>query len=402
MMQKGMFVSAITQRNQTVEGVFCVSEVARQSKNNGESYWAFNINDASGDMPARRWPMGGVLTPSELPDGSYVHLAGIGAPYNGQMQLRVDSMRVLSAAEASTLREEDFLPPPPYDGETALQELLALADSETRNSPWNAVVHEWFDNAENRRKFSRASAARSVHHSGRGGLAVHTLEVCRLCAAVAAVYPDVDRPTLICSALFHDIGKLVEMETGTYETTYTPKGKLIGHIVLGVAMLIPVCARAGVPSPLQEHFFHLILSHHGTVEHGAVKAPATREAFILAQADILSARLNTMEAAMSELAEGAVTARDVFGVSGPVYRPVTVRSLQAKGDEAGRATAPRTATDVPGPDESARALPRRGQAPAREAPVTACGSEGMARRAPARGTRIQEVPRGGSLLDLRP
>ncbi len=386
MIHKGMLVGDIRQRNQRVEGVFRVSAVGLQRKNNGESYWAFNINDASGGMPARRWPSGGVLSPAELPEGCFVHIIGVGSPYNDQMQVRVDEVRVLGEAEAAALDEANFLPPAPYDGEAALKELLELVERETRNSPWHAVVHAWFDSEESRRTFAYASAANRVHHSGRGGLAAHTLEVCRICAAVASLYPDVDRPTLICGALFHDIGKLMEMDTGVYETTYTSIGRLAGHIVLGVTMLMPVCVRAGVPQALREHFCHLILSHHGIVEHGAVKRPATREAFILAQADLISAKLNTMAAAEAELAAGAITPKDVFGVEGPVYRPVTVRQLR-EAEGAAQAAA--------GNEVMFRAEPRR--APAREAGTTAAAGA-----APARWSRAQEAPRSGSLLDIKP
>ncbi len=329
MIGKGMYVSAITQQNQAVSGVFRVSDVARQQKNNGENYWAFNINDASGAMPARRWPQGGVLAPQDLPEGAYVLLQGAGSPYREQMQVRADVVRVLTDEEIAALDPGDFLPPPPYDGPGCTARLLELMERETAGTPWNRLVHAWFGREENRKAFEYASAARSVHHIGRGGLAAHTLEVCRLCAAVADVCGDVDRPALLCGALFHDIGKLSEMETGIYETQYTVPGKLLGHLVIGVTMLLPYCLQAELPNPLRMHLFHLILSHHGTPEHGAVKAPATREAVILAQADMMSARLNTMASTLQSLSEGAMTPRDVFAVGGPVYHPVSTASAMA-------------------------------------------------------------------------
>ncbi|MDO5538441.1 MAG: HD domain-containing protein, partial [Desulfovibrionaceae bacterium] len=318
-----MFVKDITQANQQVEGLFLISDVCQLSKVNGEHYWSFNLNDASGAVPAKRWPSSGCLTPAELADNSYVQLQGVGSPYRDKMQVRVDHIRVLSPAEAADLDQDDFTPPSRYSGQLCLEQLMELMDRETAGTIWHELVHAFFDVESNAKAFAAASAARYMHHVGKGGLAAHTLEVCRTCAAVADVYEDLDRPALMTGALFHDIGKLQEMESDIVKTVYTVPGKLMGHIVLGVIMLQPYCDQIGLPDSLREHLFHLLLSHHGIEEYGAVKRPATREALILSQADMISAKLSTMAEAMQNLSEGSLTPKDVFGLNGPVYCRVT-------------------------------------------------------------------------------
>ena len=327
MLQKGMSVTEITQSNQVLAGIFRVSNVQRQAKSNGEPYWSFKLGDASGSIVAKRWPSNRVLTPQELPEGSYAEVTGVSNTFANMMQLRIDSIRVLSDKEAAELDIREFTPASPYDGDACTREVLELADRETAQTPWNRLIHAFFDVPDNRKAFAWGSAAKCVHHAGVGGLAAHTLEVCKTCLAIASVYEDIDRPALVTAALFHDIGKLQEMETTGFETTYTVPGYLMGHMVLGVAMLAPFCRQAELPTALEQHFTHLILSHHGTVEFGAVTPPATKEAIILAEADMLSAKLNCMAAAVSKLAEGEIEAKISLGLTGRAYNRLSTKQV---------------------------------------------------------------------------
>lgn len=340
MLQKGMSVTEITQINQTLAGIFRVTNVQRQAKSNGEPYWSFKLSDASGSIAARRWSSNRVLTPQELPEGSYAEITGVSNTFANVMQLRIDSIRLLSDKEAAELDIREFTPASPYDGEACTGEVLELADKETAQTPWNRLIHAFFDVPDNKKAFAWGSAAKCVHHAGVGGLAAHTLEVCKTCLAIASVYEDIDRPALVTAALFHDIGKLQEMETTGFETTYTVPGYLMGHMVLGVAMLAPYCRQAELPTALEQHFTHLILSHHGTVEFGAVTPPATKEAIILAEADMLSAKLNCMAAAVSKLAEGEVEAKISLGLTGRAYNRLSTKQVL---ESAASPTAPQEA-----------------------------------------------------------
>ena len=366
MLQKGMSVTEITQINQTLAGIFRVTNVQRQAKSNGEPYWSLKLSDSSGSIAAKRWPSNRVLTPQELPEGSYAEVTGVSNTFANMMQLRIDSIRVLSDKEAAELDIREFTPASPYDGEACTREVLELADRETAQTPWNRLIHAFFDVPDNRKAFAWGSAAKCVHHAGVGGLAAHTLEVCKTCLAIASVYEDIDRPALVTAALFHDIGKLQEMETTGFETTYTVPGYLMGHMVLGVAMLAPYCRQAELPTALEQHFTHLILSHHGTVEFGAVTPPATKEAIILAEADMLSAKLNCMAAAVSKLAEGEVEAKTSLGLTGRAYNRLSTKQVL---ESAASPTAPQ------------EAAPSMQTAPAQPAPAASAVSGQNQRKA---------------------
>lgn len=304
---KGLHVRDILNRGQRVEGVFVTADVHRGTDKNGNDYWSFNLVDATGSVAAKIWTVNGVLHPAELEPRTFVRVQGTGNPFRDVMQVRVENLRTLTEAERAGLDMNDFLPPSPYDGPAAMEKLMHMVRREVADTPWEPMVDLYFGDAERSAAFAAHTAARTVHHAGRGGLAVHSLEVCRTCLAMADVYPGLDRPILAVGALFHDVGKIEEMDSDPFETSYTVPGNIVGHMVLGAMTVREYCERTNVPGPLRDHLIHLILSHHGRVEFGAVKEPATREAQVLAQADMLSARMNSMGARLAELKEGEMT-----------------------------------------------------------------------------------------------
>ncbi len=117
------------------------------------------------------------------------------------------------------------------------------------------------------------------------------------------------RDLLIAGALLHDIGKLREL---TYDVAidYSVEGNLVGHITIGVGMVRDVIREMpDFPRDLELELEHLILSHHGSLELGSPVKPMTVEAFILATADELDARLHQVRRLLADDdTEGAFTA----------------------------------------------------------------------------------------------
>ena len=146
------------------------------------------------------------------------------------------------------------------------------------------------NNQELRASFRVCPAAKGVHHAYVGGLLEHTLSVFRLCRRIADQYPELDRQALLAGALFHDFGKIREF-SGGLANDYTDEGRLLGHLMLGVEMLAPYLAKSGLDEGLQRHLKHLILSHHGELQFGAVRQPHTAEALALHYADNLDAKM---------------------------------------------------------------------------------------------------------------
>ena len=55
--------------------------------------------------------------------------------------------------------------------------------------------------------------------------------------------------------------------------------------------IIPA-AGSPVPQPILDNLLHIIISHHGTLEFGAVRVPATPEAYMVHYIDNLDAKMN--------------------------------------------------------------------------------------------------------------
>jgi 3'-5' exoribonuclease len=149
-------------------------------------------------------------------------------------------------------------------------------------------------------RFRRAPAGKSMHHAYVGGLLEHSVSVAGLTDLVAGHYEELDRDLLTVGALIHDIGKVDEL-TWDLAIDYSDTGRLLGHMILGLQIVEDkIRLVGGFPPSLATVLKHLILSHHGEHEFGAVKLPMTREAFVLHFIDDLDAKMSTLTRALHQ------------------------------------------------------------------------------------------------------
>ncbi|HCN78912.1 MAG TPA: hydrolase [Verrucomicrobiales bacterium] len=158
-------------------------------------------------------------------------------------------------------------------------------------------------------RFHRTAAARENHHARRGGLVEHVAQMMRAAAAIAGVYPMLNRDLLLAGVLFHDCGKLWENcypESG-FAMPYQLHGEMIGHIPLGMELVnklwrelmdLPEAAEWTALEPASDlarlHLLHLIAAHHGELQYGSPVLPKTPEAVALHYVDNLDAKLEML------------------------------------------------------------------------------------------------------------
>jgi 3'-5' exoribonuclease len=173
--------------------------------------------------------------------------------------------------------------------------------------------------------FRDAPAAKRYHHAYRHGLLDHSLTVAQAVSALSAIFIGVNRDIALTGALLHDIGKLDAYRRVGDEIEMTDAGRLHGEIALGYARVRDAIAEIGdFPPELSEALLHIILSHHGSLEHGSPVVPCTREATLVHMADNLGSKLGSFDRVEHPItarapwdgSDNAIGAVAYFGVDG--------------------------------------------------------------------------------------
>jgi 3'-5' exoribonuclease len=154
--------------------------------------------------------------------------------------------------------------------------------------------------------FREAPAAKRLHHSYRHGLLEHSLTVAQGVSAISATFGGVDRDVAVTGALLHDIGKLDAYTSDPLAIDMTDAGRLQGEIALGYYRIRRTIEELpGFPEELAASVLHIILSHHGQLEHGSPVVPCTREATLVHMLDNLGGRLGSFDRLEKALPEGS-------------------------------------------------------------------------------------------------
>jgi len=148
----------------------------------------------------------------------------------------------------------------------------------------------------------------------------HTVTVAQAVSALSAIFPGLDRDLAVSGALLHDIGKLDTYETIEDRIEMTDDGRLQGEIVLGYSLVrAEIDRHPAFPQPLRQALLHIILSHHGALEHGSPVVPCTREATLVHMADNLGSKLGSFDRIERGLDAGAQWANYDRGIGASAY-----------------------------------------------------------------------------------
>ncbi len=278
-----------------VHDVFLLGAAQQHQAKNGP-YWRLEFRDKTGSIGGKVWSPHSLNYP-ELRAGSLVCVTAKVGSYKDIPELNIESLYILTSQDAAALNLGDFMQASAHNPEDMFAQLQALCNKEMQHKPWKKFTTLLLNDAAIAAALKQAPAAKAMHHAYVGGLLEHTLSVCSLSMRLADHYPQLDRQVLLAGALCHDIGKIWELTQGL-SVDYTQEGRLLGHIILAIEKLQPFLAKSGLEAGLVEHLQHLILSHHGTLEFGSPKVPATAEAIILHYADNIDAKLQQVHNAL--------------------------------------------------------------------------------------------------------
>ena len=173
----------------------------------------------------------------------------------------------------------------------------------------NKVIKDLTETIYNKYKkeFYLYPAASKFHHAYISGLAYHTHTMIRLAKGFLKVYNYLNEDLLMSGIILHDICKIFEFSS--YENSeYTIKGKLIGHISMGVNLLHEVSLELGYQEKEEVMLLeHIIISHHYYGNYGSPKKPNTAEALMIHFIDNIDSKACVLGEELAEVSQGELT-----------------------------------------------------------------------------------------------
>jgi 3'-5' exoribonuclease len=283
---------------QVPKAALVVREAERKQKKDGAPYLVLQLGDKSGRVEAVLWD--DADREAECKPGTVLLVKGTyeeHPKYGGRLNVEFWRPAVDGEYDLDELAEGPNVPVENLEG--VFWDYFRMV-----NGPAGVLLDTAFDvNGDETSLwplFRVAPAARRNHEAYRHGLLEHTVQVASTVAQMAG--PTIDLSVALAGALLHDVGKVDAYTIDPFSVELTDAGRLFGEIPCGfyrVRQLIQENAatwpKGGLTSdewtlPLN-HILHIILSHHGQLEHGSPVRPCTREAALVHAADMFCAQM---------------------------------------------------------------------------------------------------------------
>jgi 3'-5' exoribonuclease len=286
-----------------IDQVLLVRAIERRSRRDGGDYLRLQLGDRTGAVVSMVWD--DLIEMERLAAaGAPVHVSGrytVHPRFGPQINLRS-----LRPAEPGSFELDELLDGPARSPEQMVEDLGQLIAT-VRNPHLSVLLERMFGEGSSvLARYEVAPAAKYYHQAYRHGLLEHCLGVAQAVSAISATFPGIDRDVAVTGALLHDIGKLDAYTEDSQSIDLTDLGRLHGEIALGYYRVRRTIEDIeGFPGELEWAVGHIILSHHGSLEHGSPVTPCTREATLVHMIDNLGGRLGSFDRIEKELSPGA-------------------------------------------------------------------------------------------------
>ena len=299
-----------------VEGFYILKGAYPKITAAGKPFLSASLSDNSGVIDAKMWDYSGPIGAAD--EGKVIKLRGKVSEYRGAPQIVIDRIRLRTESDPVDLGA--LVPAAPVDADAYLQKVNDLVDR-MKDADYQTLCREML--RRHLADFRQIPAAKSVHHGFLHGLLMHTVDMLTMADFLAAQYGAViDRDLLLAGTLLHDFAKAKEFafsELGLV-TSYSTRGQLLGHLVMGAQEAADAARELGIPEDKSMLLQHMILSHHGEPEFGAAVRPLFAEAELLYHIDVIDSRMEIYREVLRDLPVGEFSDR-VFALEHRVYRP---------------------------------------------------------------------------------
>ncbi len=287
---------------QRVTAVFAVRERDLRQKRNGEPFLRLVLADSSGSVEAVCWEEAEDRYAVAEP-GKPLHVTGT-YERSDKWGAKIKVLE-LRPARPDEFHEDDLASGPQVPVERLEADLRELIETVQRPQLRELLDRFFAPDSAAWVRFREAPAAKHYHQAYPHGLLEHSVSVAQAVSAAAALFPGIDRDVAVTGALLHDIGKTEAYNGDPLAIELTDLGRLQGEIPLGYYRVRRAIEEiGGFDTGLALAVLHIILSHHGALEHGSPVVPCTREAALVHAIDNLGGKLGSFDRLERELPDG--------------------------------------------------------------------------------------------------
>jgi 3'-5' exoribonuclease len=284
-----LFVSDL-QDKQSLHTTFLAKNKTLLTDKKGNQYISLFLSDKSGSVDAKIWD--NIERMNNLFDSGDIVIV------KGQVQLFQNKKQIvihkIDPIKEEVVNFEDYVGEVTRSPEEILQELLQLVNK-VDNEHIKQLINNTLSDPQIKEPLLKSPAAKSIHHVKVGGLIEHILSISQLMVFISQQYPKLNFDLLLFGAIFHDLGKIWELEWTNKGIRYTDKGRLVGHLVMSSELVEKKTSQIfGFPEDLGIILKHIILSHHGKLEYGSPKLPQLLEAYVVWMIDDFDSKVDSI------------------------------------------------------------------------------------------------------------
>ncbi|NLV63808.1 MAG: HD domain-containing protein [Clostridiaceae bacterium] len=287
-------------QDENINGIYILRRKELKEASNKKFYLDLTFSDNTGEINGKLWDVTEDIFLSMPLNMLYYVNARVDC-WKENMQLNIQKIRLADPDDQKKI--DKFVPSAPISPEIMLKEVYSYSNR-IQHDEIRRLVTKMLKDKEDRLRYY--PAARSLHHSIRGGLLYHLYRMLHLSEKIKQVYENVNPDLLYAGILLHDLAKIGELDSNVLGfSEYSKEGQLLGHLVMGVKEIENAGKSLGISEEVMLVLQHMVASHHYEPEYGSPKKPMILEAELLHYIDLIDARVYDYENALKNVEKGA-------------------------------------------------------------------------------------------------
>lgn len=283
------------EENKSYTVALLVKAVTPRETKQKKPYLSIEFYDGMTSIMGNYWDWGGTKIPET---NAILNVEAQVTSWQGTKQLNVKSL-----STNTELHLADFLPSAGLDVREVYKEaycLMSDIDDSFLRQLCLAILEE------TQERWLVAPAAIAVHHAYVAGTMIHCLSTAKLARVMAIATAGANVAMATAGGFLHDVGKLFGYDINGIVCEMTDEGMLYEHSFIGAEFVGNFAEEHGMADEMYNEaklqmLRHIILSHHGSLEHGATITPVSMEAHIVHHADAVDSAAESIRAASAKI-----------------------------------------------------------------------------------------------------